>query len=999
MRCLYCGEPLSLLRKLTGKAEFCSEAHRVAYQEEFNSLALQRLASQPTQSRRAAMSFALPPDPVADPVASHQAAEPFAGFPFPEDVEDLDPPSQLTAFDQPLAVRASLAAEPPAPLGGLLANAPFYATGETPPTYSLPTLLEDYPRRYLMTNGVFPVTEAGVVPFIGYLDLPEPMEVDDSDPCLELRPEPRDPLIGWKRPPWQILRAGSNSLPAATMLVPFPAFLTGTVLAGTVLADTENALAPFTCALVLPDPEPQTFPQFVQRSSRMVEPFVPWARLFPLDEGFVPAGTHVGKFQSAGQGVDYEAWHSSRLLTAARPDALTLPALEFAALAAEIDLDVHWQTSRESDVASVAIPECECFDAERSLVAPHLDAGWNPSVGQAGPFELEAASSPLSHFGLLSSPDPSRLVGHPDPRPWDDSGCNGSADPTIPEAGFVVAGLLVERGAEPGPACAANEPALANAQGPLPWVASRVSAVETTESIHERALPVAGEVGWFDFALCGLSKERARPSDITWRAFSLPSLFTLRMAAGGDAHHALPPFDGLSILAFDLSVIPPAAETPPELPTVPVFEPEIAAECGPTPWKSEKLATTRRSAQSPASMLAKFRVKDFSWPGFAAGCESLFTPDQPFRFHELPFPSRGTTDQVVGDVLQCDIMQALLLPYVDDRFEAIFHPGLEAEVLGDWLDETTNRAGNWPSAKPKKPAADDPLGSVGAETKTVPPAAKPPAPRVAEPPSSWQQAARAMHEGEQQVPSAPSGAFHGGAPPDQASAINDEGRPVTAVPVANEPMSGFELTRMPPSEPPIRFPPGASPQNRDGNRDANHDGNRSPANDQPQFEWRREQPQPASGHSSPGQAGSNITVNTTINVDGNADGVVVESAIRISLGNKKKKKEDALEKFAEGEDLDESRLRIAPVENLPGFAADPPELRAMLQPIASLADSIQWPKFSVTPMRRRIAFGPAKMTFFGGGAGQSAPKPAPPAAHPLPPKKGVGFLFKKLTNS
>ena len=82
MRCLYCGEPLSLLRKLTGKAEFCSEAHRVAYQEEFNSLALQRLASQSTQSRRTAMSFTLPSDPVAELVASDQAAEPFAGFPF-----------------------------------------------------------------------------------------------------------------------------------------------------------------------------------------------------------------------------------------------------------------------------------------------------------------------------------------------------------------------------------------------------------------------------------------------------------------------------------------------------------------------------------------------------------------------------------------------------------------------------------------------------------------------------------------------------------------------------------------------------------------------------------------------------------------------------------------------------------------------------------------------------------------------------------------------------
>ena len=250
-----------------------------------------------------------------------------------------------------------------------------------------------------------------------------------------------------------------------------------------------------------------------------------------------------------------------------------------------------------------------------------------------------------------------------------------------------------------------------------------------------------------------------------------------------------------------------------------------------------------------------------------------------------------------------------------------------------------------------------------------------------------------MHEGEQQVQREPHAPFPMPVPALQ-NAPHEKARPVTAVPVISEPLSGFELTRMPAAEPPIPFQPSASPQNREGNRD----GNRSPANDQPQFEWRREQPQSAPAYGSTGQAGSNITVNTTINVEGNADGIVVESAIRISLGNKKKK-EDALEKFAEGDNLDENRIRIAPLEDLPSFTAEAPELRAMLQPIAALADSVQWPKFSVTPMRRRIAFGPARTTFFGGGGSHPAPKSPPPAANPLPPKKGVGFLFKKLTNS
>jgi hypothetical protein len=43
MRCLYCGNELALLKKLTGYGEFCSEAHRQKYQEQYNRLALTRL--------------------------------------------------------------------------------------------------------------------------------------------------------------------------------------------------------------------------------------------------------------------------------------------------------------------------------------------------------------------------------------------------------------------------------------------------------------------------------------------------------------------------------------------------------------------------------------------------------------------------------------------------------------------------------------------------------------------------------------------------------------------------------------------------------------------------------------------------------------------------------------------------------------------------------------------------------------------------------------------
>src|SRR3974390_3266952 len=43
MRCLYCGKELALLKRWTSNGEFCSDAHRQPYQEEYNQLALNRL--------------------------------------------------------------------------------------------------------------------------------------------------------------------------------------------------------------------------------------------------------------------------------------------------------------------------------------------------------------------------------------------------------------------------------------------------------------------------------------------------------------------------------------------------------------------------------------------------------------------------------------------------------------------------------------------------------------------------------------------------------------------------------------------------------------------------------------------------------------------------------------------------------------------------------------------------------------------------------------------
>src|SRR5579864_7358924 len=49
MRCLYCGKELALLKRLTGSGQFCSEAHKVSYHDEYNRIALSRLLQAQTK--------------------------------------------------------------------------------------------------------------------------------------------------------------------------------------------------------------------------------------------------------------------------------------------------------------------------------------------------------------------------------------------------------------------------------------------------------------------------------------------------------------------------------------------------------------------------------------------------------------------------------------------------------------------------------------------------------------------------------------------------------------------------------------------------------------------------------------------------------------------------------------------------------------------------------------------------------------------------------------
>ncbi len=68
MRCLYCNKELALLKRLTGGARVCSDAHRKKYQEEFNDLALTRLMEVPPAPPAAKP---LAPEPEPEVVAAH----------------------------------------------------------------------------------------------------------------------------------------------------------------------------------------------------------------------------------------------------------------------------------------------------------------------------------------------------------------------------------------------------------------------------------------------------------------------------------------------------------------------------------------------------------------------------------------------------------------------------------------------------------------------------------------------------------------------------------------------------------------------------------------------------------------------------------------------------------------------------------------------------------------------------------------------------------------
>src|SRR5579871_4273453 len=107
MRCLYCGKELALLKRWTGGGEFCSDAHRQQYQEEYNQLALTRLLQAKPPSKGDAKTDAkaeAKADPKLEPKAPARESAP----------EKRSAPARSTPKESP-AVAAKVAIPEPEP--------------------------------------------------------------------------------------------------------------------------------------------------------------------------------------------------------------------------------------------------------------------------------------------------------------------------------------------------------------------------------------------------------------------------------------------------------------------------------------------------------------------------------------------------------------------------------------------------------------------------------------------------------------------------------------------------------------------------------------------------------------------------------------------------------------------------------------------------------------------------------------------------------------------
>src|ERR1700720_4005272 len=74
MRCLQCGKGIPLFKRLGGSSEFCSDAHRREYQQEYSQLALGRLMQSHSSESQVAPVQAPPLTTASAPAANQPPA-------------------------------------------------------------------------------------------------------------------------------------------------------------------------------------------------------------------------------------------------------------------------------------------------------------------------------------------------------------------------------------------------------------------------------------------------------------------------------------------------------------------------------------------------------------------------------------------------------------------------------------------------------------------------------------------------------------------------------------------------------------------------------------------------------------------------------------------------------------------------------------------------------------------------------------------------------------
>jgi hypothetical protein len=144
MRCLYCGKELALLKRLTGGGDFCSDAHKQSYQEEYNRLALSRLLQAQKKGQQTNNSPAqnAPPSPPAsvaleEPAhydAARGAAAPVLEVALTETLTQAIPEEadavavEESAAEEVVEVEPAVSAEPePLEAAGFLLESPAFA--------------------------------------------------------------------------------------------------------------------------------------------------------------------------------------------------------------------------------------------------------------------------------------------------------------------------------------------------------------------------------------------------------------------------------------------------------------------------------------------------------------------------------------------------------------------------------------------------------------------------------------------------------------------------------------------------------------------------------------------------------------------------------------------------------------------------------------------------------------------------------------------------------